>query len=328
LDLDRDRPGHFVLSFDFELIWGTLDLIGPGGMRRECETERAVVVDRLLDMLARHRVPATWFVVGHLMLDRCQPSGGTKHPEIVRPQHAWTSGDWFTHDPASTETEAPTFYGRALVEKIRACATPQEIGSHSFSHVIFGDPGCSRETADSELRAGIAAARDLGIDCRSFAFPRNRVGHLDLLSAYGFDCYRGVEPTWYAEAPHWVRRLAHLWDVAIAARPPIVRASRTNEGLWNVPGSMVYLPMHGIRRFIPVAQRVRRAVKGLEAARGGGIFHLWTHPTNLVEGLEPMLAGFEAILDRAGRLRDRGDLQIATVGQMAQIAAREARSDA
>ena len=53
---------------------------------------------------------------------------------------AWERGDWFEHDPCTTETLAPTFFGRSLVEKIRACPTPQEIGSHSFSHVIFGDP--------------------------------------------------------------------------------------------------------------------------------------------------------------------------------------------
>ena len=315
------RDGLFVLSLDFELIWGTLDICGPEGFGRQCDVERSVVVDRLLASLAARRLPATWFVVGHLLLDRCAPIDGVKHPEIVRPRHAWAPGDWFAHDPGSTETAAPRFYGRALVEKILSCGTPQEIGAHSFSHVIFGDPGCSRETAESELRACVEAARSLGVTLQSFAFPRNEVGHLDLLPRHGFTSYRGPDPIWYAGWPRGARRAAHLWDVARAATPPVVQPVRVGD-LWNIPGSMVYLPRHGVRRFIPVSRRVKRALAGLERARGGGIFHLWMHPTNLVDDLEGMFEGLDAILDRAARLRDAGDLRVASVGDVAAEAGR------
>jgi peptidoglycan/xylan/chitin deacetylase (PgdA/CDA1 family) len=315
------RDGFFVLSFDFELIWGTLDICGPQGFARQCETERTVVVDRLLAFLATHGLPSTWFVVGHLLLDRCAPQGGVKHPEIVRPRHAWVQGDWFTHDPGSDEAAAPHYYGRALVEKILSCGTPQEIGAHSFSHVIFGDPGCSREAAQSELAACVSAARALGLTMRSFAFPRNSVGHLDLLPAHGFSCFRGPDPTWYESWPHAARRAAHLWDVAWAAAPPIVQPVRVADGLWNIPGSMVYLPRHGVRRFIPMSRRVKRAMEGLDRARRGGIFHLWMHPTNLVDDLEGMFSGLERILERVARLRDAGDIRVATVGELAAHAA-------
>ena len=31
-------------------------------------------------------------------------------------------------------------------------------------------------------------------------------------------------------------------------------------------GSIIYLPAHGVRRFVPVRSRVRRAIKGLDGA--------------------------------------------------------------
>lgn len=312
------QTGVFTLSLDFELIWGTLDLFGPDGFREACSRERALV-GRLVEALERHDISATWCIVGHLFLDRCD-GGSPKHPDIVRPTHSWVRGDWFQHDPAGTEATAPLFLGRSLVERIRSSRVPQEIGCHSFSHVIFGDNGCSRETAASEVAASLSAAARMGIALKSFAFPRNRVGHLDLLKQLGFVCYRGPGPRWYErdDSPGALGRLAHLLDVARAATPPTVLPERTPEGLWNIPGSMIYFPMHGVRRHIPVSRRVLRARKGLEeAARRKRIFHLWFHPTNLADETEAMFAGLDTILAEAARMRESGALRILTMSAIA-----------
>jgi peptidoglycan/xylan/chitin deacetylase (PgdA/CDA1 family) len=305
--------GIFTLSLDFELIWGTLDVFGPRRFAHSCRIERAIVMDRLLSLFEEFRIPATWCVVGHLFLERCRRVGGRVHPEIARPSHSWVTGDWFQHDPCGDETEQPLFYGRRVLEKIASCRVPQEIGSHSFSHVIFGDPGCSRETAASELRACLRAGEEMGLALRSFAFPRNRVGHLDLLREFGFECYRGPGPRWYenGEPSRPLGRLAHLLDVWLATTPPPVLPTMTAGGLWNLPGSMIYFPMHGIRRTIPVARRVRRARRGLDAAaRERRVFHLWFHPTNLADQSEQMLEGLRQILQHAATLGDRGELSV------------------
>jgi peptidoglycan/xylan/chitin deacetylase (PgdA/CDA1 family) len=316
--LDR---GVFTISIDLELIWGTLDLFGTEGFQRSCEIERRVVIDRLLDLFVEFNIPATWCVLGHLLLDQCSIEGGLKHPDIVRPAHSWSGGDWFDNDPCGSEHSAPLFFGRTLIEKIRACPTPQEIGCHSFSHVIFGDRGCSRETAASEIAACVRAAKELGIEMRSFAFPRNEVGHLDVLEQYGFVCYRGPETHWY-DARNWppvFKRFGHLWDVLRAAEPPVVLPERTNgAGIWNIPGSMIYFPMHGLRRYIPVSRRVNRAIKGLKAAvEQRRIFHLWFHPTNLADETEAMFSGLRSVLDRASALRARDRLAILPMGEIA-----------
>jgi peptidoglycan/xylan/chitin deacetylase (PgdA/CDA1 family) len=297
--------GVFTLSLDFELIWGTIDR-GPEKLAAACEIERHLVIDRLLALLEEYEISATWCVLGHLFLDSCAPTDGRKHPEIVPPRHAWVADDWFAHDPCGSEQSDPIFYGRSLVEKIRSCPVRQEIGCHSFSHPIFGDPGCSPETAASELSECVRLAGELGIEMRSFAFPRNRVGHLDQLRSHGFTCYRGPEPTWY-ERERWpkpVRRLGHLLDVIAARRPPVVLPVEARPGLWNVPASMINYPMHGRRRHIPLSVRVSRARKGLDAASAeAGVFHLWFHPTNLADETERMFSGLRQIFDYAAALR-------------------------
>jgi peptidoglycan/xylan/chitin deacetylase (PgdA/CDA1 family) len=307
----------FTLSLDFELIWGTVDHGGPERFRRACEIEREEVIERLLALLAEFEIPATWCIVGHLFLASCAPTDGVKHPEIVRPTHGWAHGEWFEDDPCGNEQTDPIFYGDTLIEKIMACAVPQEIGCHTFSHVIFGDEGCSRTTAASELDACVRLADERGVELQSFAFPRNSIGHLDVLREYGMLCYRGPEPVWYEHtaAPRVMKRLGHLADVLSARRPPVVVPELGAEGVWNIPGSMLYFPMHGRRRHIPLWLRVRRAAKGLErAARETKIFHLWFHPTNLADESERMFAGLRAVFERFDALRNSGKLDVAPMG--------------
>jgi hypothetical protein len=303
--------GVFTISLDFELMWGTIDKHGMNGFRKACEIERQFVIDRLLNLFVQHEISATWCVVGHLMLDRCESRNGVKHAEIIPPRHAWYA-DWFAHDPCGDEATYPLFYGKSLVQKIRDCPVPQEIGSHSFSHVIFGDPGCSPETARSELAACVHAAKPLNIDLRSFVFPRNSVGHLSILKEFGFHAYRGPAPQWQNRIPSAiVQRLARLTSIFLATSPPVVLPMKTPEGLWNIPASMLYFPMHGVRRHVPMDLRVKRAKKGLEAAvREKKIFHLWFHPTNLADEMETMFEGLERILRHASLLREKGQLEV------------------
>ena len=321
--------GTFTLSLDFELIWGTLDLFGPNGFKDYCLAERAYVIDRLLDLFVEYEIPATWCIVGHLFLDRCEAVDGVKHPEIVTPAHKWNPGDWFQHDPGGSEASEPLFYARSLIKKIQACPIPQEIGSHSFSHVIFGDSGCGRQTAETELAACVRAAEEMGVNLRSFVFPRNEPGHLDLLPEYGFTSYRGPEPNWHnnPRCPANVRRLARLAEVILALAPPVVTPERRADGLMNIPGSMIYFPGHGLRRYVPMSLRVRRAAKGLnQAAARKGIFHLWFHPTNLAGDkttMDAMFGGLRRIFDDAVKLRQQDKIEFRSMSQIADAYGRQ-----
>ena len=316
------EKGIFTISLDFELIWGTVDLFGVENFREACELERNEVVDRLLELFTEFEIPATWCTVGHLFLDNCQSEENKKHPEIVRPLHKWHEQDWFTHDPCSDEKNAPLFYGKSLVEKILNNPVTQEIGSHSFSHIIFGDEGCSPESARTDIAGCVKAAQDFDVKLNSFAFPRDRVGHLDILKEFGFTAYRGAIPKWYeqGEDRSAVKRLAHLWDVVTAAAPPVVLPEYEENGLLNIPGSMIFFPMHGIRRYIPMSLRIKRARKGLDlAAEQKRIFHLWFHPTNMAFEIEQMFDGLRAILQYATELRQKGVLETLSMSEIAEL---------
>lgn len=315
---DRFERGVFVLSLDFELVWGSRDLYDPiEPLLEQARATRARVFGPLLDRLTSLGITATWATVGHLFLDGARYQQGRLHPDLVQPRHAWHPAPWLQDVPEGDERSHPEYYARSLVLRLKAAG--QEIGSHSFTHPVFGDPGCSRQVADTDLAACVREAKALGIELRSFVFPRNVEGHLDLVARHGFKCWRGPSPDWYRSEllPKGVARVGHIAQVLAAAEPPTVMPTAGPHGLWNIPASASYLPSDGPRRAIPVGRRVDRAKAGLAAAdRSGRIFHLWLHPINLAAHTEPMLKGLIEVLEGAARLRDQGRLDIVSMGGM------------
>jgi len=303
--------GTFILSLDKELVWGSLDHTPAEAWSRRYPDARGVTRE-LLALLDEVGVPATWAVVGHLFLDRCQRGqNGRAHADIVPPRP-----DWFAADPCSDAASAPLFYAPDLVDAIGSARAGHEIASHSFSHAVYGD--CSRAAAASDLRAAVAAARARGIQLQSFVFPRNVEGHHDVLAENGFIAYRGEEPHAYRRLPRPARRIAHFADHALAAAAPVVAPSQRLPGLWNIPGSMMFFPRGGPRDLIPFEARVRKAKRTLDAAvRTGKMFHLWFHPENLTVDRAGMFAALRRILVAVADERERGRIEVATMGQVA-----------
>jgi hypothetical protein len=292
--------GIFTISLDFELIWGTIDKPKHRRFRRLCTIEREQVIERLLELFAEYRISATWCTVGHLFLDRALDADNAR----------------------STGADAPIFYGRDLVDKIRDCAVPQEIGCHTFTHAIFDDPQCTRSVASRELARSTWIAREMGVGMTSFAFPRNRIAHLDLLPQHGFTAFRGQDTRWYERTSdrRWFHRAGHLVDILCATTPTPSLPVWHPEGIWEIPGSMLFTPSHGLRCMVPAKTRVWRARRGLlAAAKAKKIFQLWFHPTDLVVRKEAMLDGLRQILGIACQLREEGRIAILPLSGIADL---------
>jgi peptidoglycan/xylan/chitin deacetylase (PgdA/CDA1 family) len=320
--------GAFVVSIDTEMAWGMAhrpDGVAEAVRRGDYDDERRLI-DQALEVFQRHSIAATWAVVGHLFLDKCEPGAGTRvgtepgaHPDLARPAYTWLDDrDWFAIDPCSTLDDAPAFYGRDIVERIRACPVTQELACHGFSHVMIGDEGCEADVFDSELAASASAAGEVGVTLRSFVFPRNSIGHLDRLSAHGYVAYRGgrSRPA-FAGRPPWARRALRVADTVRPLAGSAARPAQDPSGVWNVPQTYLFAPATQRPR-VPVAAWVRRPIARLrQAARHRSLFHMWFHPYNLTAAPERAIDALDRICAAADRLRDADRLDVVTMGQLA-----------
>jgi len=314
------KPGTMVVSLDLELAWGRFDLLPLVTLEHESRQERKHITP-LLALFDRYDIPATWAVVGHLMLERCvRNQQGIAHPDLLpHAYYSWFPLDWYCFDPCTTVESAPAWYAPDIVERIRRTRVRHEIGSHSFGHIYYGDPECTPSVAVADLDAALEAAARQGIALKSLVFPRNQVGHLDVLKRFGFRSYRGPEPPLIRTENRALQRAVHFLDQLLALRPRAVRAEETLPGLWNLPGNHFFIARDGMRKMIPMASRVLKGKRGIaQAVETGGLYHLWFHPFNLNEDTEAMMSGLAAIFEYAHRMREQGLLEVLTMDDYAR----------
>lgn len=307
------NKGIFVLSLDTELAWGMIDkpISLKSNMKYFLETRNAI--DGIIELLEKYQISATWAIVGSLLLDK------PKFEDEFIENTTKDLSEEVKNEYISILKQNSIWSGKDIFEKIKLTSTPQEIGSHSYTHTVFGEEKVTKEKALSEYKNGMKILEQNGEVPISFVFPRNSINYLDELGDTGFKIYRGLEPSWYANAPGKTKKACHMLDQALAITPPTVVPSK-NGDLVNIPASMLYLPMNGFRKYIPLKSRVIKAQKGIQKAiNEKKIFHLWFHPFNIATNQQKLLKGLEEILKMVSTERENGNLEVKTMGEIASM---------
>jgi peptidoglycan/xylan/chitin deacetylase (PgdA/CDA1 family) len=314
----------FVISLDTELAWGAFD---RNGVQRYAKYYAQVryIVGQLLGMFEEHHIKATWAMVGHLFLSSCSRNGANNHNHVLQPNYRWYPQGWLSHDPYSHVDAAPYFYAPDVVDSIVSSRQRHELASHTFTHVILGDPDCSEEVASSQLQECQRLAQATGREMVSLVFPRNQVGHLAVLCRLGFTSFRGPEQNWYGEATSRgrSRKIMRFVDKFLGTTPPCYneflcyRENYDQRWLVNLPASMFFPPYSGLWTLVGISKRVSQAKKGIaEAIRNKALFHLWFHPFNLATSPR-LLDALSEVLAEVDRQVKAGSMKSLTMAETA-----------
>jgi peptidoglycan/xylan/chitin deacetylase (PgdA/CDA1 family) len=301
--------GSVVLSLDAELGWGFHDLESPPTAR----VERARAGwERLIECFEAFEIPATWAVVGHLFLENCDG----EHASHPAPE------GWFDAERGRWRSRPDLRFADGLLDRLQESSVAHEIGSHSFSHVVFGDRRTSRTLAAAEIDACIELARERDLSLSSFVYPRNSVRHRDVLAEGGFACYRGPAPVRGLDDLPAGRPLRKIRE-ATTGGPPLVEPRYDEFGLVNVPASLYLFGFEGIGRSIaesvwadPVVCGAKRGINAAARAEEGEVFHMWLHPNNLLASRD--VRRMEAIFTYLDRARAADTVSIETMDEVAQ----------
>ena len=288
----------FMVSIDTELIWGVADKpnhIAYSLMNKYPDKTRKIFSD-LLQLFEKYNIPVTWATVGHLFLERCEGHACLRAP----------SNNWYEHDPCTDIDANRLHYGLDIIEEIMSNKVNHEIGYHTFSHANFAR--CSKDVANDEIKEGKKLAAELGIKLRSFVFPRNEIGQLDILKENGFEIFRGTNiQRWDPKQRFFHRMFNGAADKCfVRAINPIWR-----NGIWEVPSSMQFMDFQ-----IPSSLMIR-SFFGLEnAIKNNNIFHIYFHPYDFL--IKPCLATYlDKLLASVAKKRSSGKLQVMTMGDLA-----------
>src|SRR5215831_14553706 len=223
--------GAFVISLDFELLWGVRDnrTIADYGANVLGVRE---AIPALLDLFAERNIACTWATVGLLFFATNAAMRAALPARKPRYSDARLSSYNYLDEAGEDEERDPYYYGLSLIKRILDHPA-QEIGTHTFSHFYCLEEGGDVEAFRADLEAAHAAAARLGIKLASIVFPRNQVdpAHLSVCRDVGLRAFRGNERVWF----HRARRESE--------QTPLVRASRLADS---------YLPIGGPHDHEPV----------------------------------------------------------------------------
>ena len=302
--------GQFVISLDFELLWGVRDHADQTSYGANVLGGRQAI-PYILDLFAKYEISATWATVGFLFCESRDELMDILPAPDLRPAYdnKALSNYSYLSEVGADETADPYYFAPSLIRQI-ADTPRQEIATHTLSHFYCQEDGASEAAFEADLSAALALAIRRGIQLRSIVFPRNqyRTEHLAICRKLGIEAYRGNPSAW-AYRP-----------TKGAGQTPLRRALRLADAHSGVLGHQTYQAEQGMFRNVPASQFLRpcsgrlapfhpthiRTIKAgmTKAARQNQGYHLWWHPHNFGRDTDANLKGLESLLTHFRHLRD------------------------
>lgn len=319
--------GALVLSLDFELAWGVRDSLGEDGPYRANLLGARDAIPRILDLLVRYDVAATWATVGFLFAESREELEA--YSPALRPAYADPRRDPYRATLGTDERDDPLHFAPSLIRTI-AGAPRQEIGSHTFSHYYCLEPGQTEATFEADLRAAVAIAAAKGYALRSLVVPRHQVrrDYLPAVARAGLRIHRTNEANVLsrpraAGKEALVIRGARLLDTYLPLTGPnVVPWSDTEpdeHGLVDVRESRFLRPVSRRLALLEPLRRARLSGAMCAAAKRNGLLHVWWHPHNFGVALEENLANLRTLLDAYAILRDEHGFASYAMGDVAAV---------
>ena len=311
--------GTLIVSLDFELFWGMLDVC-PLEKYKDNVLGGRKAIPEMLALFRKYGIHATWASVGFLFAEGPEDLK-TFFPDLL-PAYADKALDPYTYLETISGEDRDCFFAPELLGKI--ASTPgQEIGSHTFCHYYCREAGQTPEQFAADMTAAKAIAAAKGYDVKSVILPRNQCEpeYTQVLKETGYTAYRDEENDWIHEKIKFrpLLRLLRLADVYLPLTGQGGYHPKNEDGICNVTGSRMYKPICGPLAFAEglKIRRIKRQM--LHAAKTGKTFHLWWHPHNVGTRTEEHMDQLEEIFRYYLELKEQYGMQSLNMGEAAQF---------
>lgn len=294
------KKGLFIISLDFELMWGvrdkrTIESYGDNikGVRN--------VVPALLHLFEQYNINATFATVGFLFAKNKTELKAHLPIEIPNYNNLKYSPFNYINSIGESEEEDNYHYASSLIQLIKEYPG-QEIASHTFSHYYCLE-GASLTSFEADLEAAKKIALMHNIDLKTIVFPRNQYSlqHLEICKKAGFIAFRGNE-----DSPLYNPRSNDNQNTFIRGMKLVdsymnITGHHTfNEikirDIMNIPASRFLRPFSNKLKSLDLLRLKRIKDSMFQAAMKNEGYHLWWHPHNFGINLKENLNFLEEIL--------------------------------
>ncbi len=296
--------GYFVISLDFELMWGVEERSALQYGHNVIGARKAIPA--VLKLFGDRGIHCTWATVGLLFSDTYEDILSNMPERKPDYKNKNLSVYSYFDRLGSGEKDDPYHYAGDLIRQI-ARFDNQEIASHTFSHFYCDEDGQTQEDFDADIKMSVKAAEKFGFQTSSIVLPRNQINtdYLDVFVQNGITAYRGNPKGFmYASSKRsdetLFMRLLRLMDAYFNISGHNCYAPedmKVREGLLNIRAGRFFRPYSKKLRFLE-GLKIRRIKSQMKyAAKNGLIFHLWWHPHNFGSNTGKNIENLERILD-------------------------------
>jgi peptidoglycan/xylan/chitin deacetylase (PgdA/CDA1 family) len=281
--------GSFVISLDFELMWGVRDVFTKETYGKNILGVQEVI-PKLLNIFTEYQINATFATVGFVFLkdkEELQQYLPNRKP-VYKNANLSPYVSYLDVEVGKNYQDDQYHFGWPLLEQIKK--TPgQEIATHTFSHYYCLEQGQTIQDFESDLGAAIRVANDRNILVKSIVFPRNQVNstYLDVCKQFGITSYRDNERSWIYKARNaknesLVRRFFRLADnyINLTGHHCYTDAYMASSFPYNIASSRYLRPTTKLLNWLEWLRYKRITTSMTFAAKNNLTFHLWWHPHN------------------------------------------------
>jgi peptidoglycan/xylan/chitin deacetylase (PgdA/CDA1 family) len=278
------EKGRFVISLDFELLWGVFDKVNHKDKVTYFNNTRAIIPE-ILRLLEQYKVSCTWATVGMLFNNNWE--NWKENFPAVLPEYENKSLSAYEYGETiiGRETEALCFAPDIIKSILEVPG--QEIATHTYSHYYCLEDGQTKRSFKADLEKSIAMAAKKGIELKSLVFPRNQFNeeYLKICYKLGIKNVRSNPNNWYwknTQTDSISQKIFRTGDAYLGLNNKSYKLSSFQplEGLPLAQKASRLLRPYSANKVFNRLKLQRIFAEMTSAAKNNEIYHLWWHPHN------------------------------------------------
>lgn len=319
------KKGYFVISLDFELHWGGVELWDLKFKRNSTYFENArKSIPFILELFSRYNIHCTWATVGLLFAEN--KNQAIEFSPRMKPSYANEEFNYYKHlfsnEVGIDEKSDPFHFGKSIIDSIIKVDN-QELGSHTYGHYYCLEEGQNIDEFDNDLKsAQELAKKNYGMTLKSLVFPKNQLNleYLKVIEKNKFTSVRVNPNIWFWQKNLLISKIVRSVDVLL---PVFVNFSYTldeikkDTNLLLIPSSRFLRGYSKKEKFLRKLMLNRIKGEMTYAAIHKEVYHLWWHPHNFGNNIDENMSFLKSILEHYAHLNSQYGFESTTMNGLA-----------
>jgi hypothetical protein len=320
------KKGYFIISLDFELMWGVRDTQTKKTYGKNILGVKSAI-EKMLISFINYEIEATFAIVGFLF-HKNKKELISNYPDL-QPNYRNNNLSPYPHiDKEVDEIESgdPYFFGKSIIHNLKKY-TNHEIATHTYCHYYCLEEGQNKSEFKADLNKAIDVASNSAILFKSIVFPRNQTNpdYLEICKTSGINSFRGNEKGFIyssksKQEEHLFIRILRFVDSYLNLTGfhcyGVKEIAKTCP--YNIASSRFLRP-YSKKLFFLEKLKLKRIKNAMtHAAKHNLVYHLWWHPHNFGVNLEKNICMLNEILSHYKYLSQVYNFESITMNNLAE----------